>query len=488
MGLIKSQSIRNTIFTLIGFVIGAINTLLLYTYFLGKDYYGITTFVLSTAQLLMPFFTFGFQNTLIKFFSTFDDDIQQLKFLNGMIWIPLIGILFWILLIWWQQDYLSSFMSETNLIFKDFFWAIPFIGIFMAYFEIFYAWLKVHKQSVVGNFIKEVLLRILVTIGLIIVFLGVITPYQFIWLLVFIYAFIMLIVAFLAFRVKKPNFNLGFKIHWQPIIRYSFFISFSSAIAILLLDIDKFMIGKYLDISQNAFYSVATFMAITISVPLRAMHQIIHPITSELMAKNQWSQVQVLYKSSAINLQVISGWIMLGIFVNLNQIYNILPQDYKVAIPVVFLIALSKFFDALLGNNNSIIYNSKYYTFVLWIGFGLVLLTVFLNLLFIKDLGLFGVALATFLAMFLYSFVKLIFVIKRLNLFPFTVKTLESIFIIFSCFAVFFFWDFPWHPIINIALKSFLLTIIYLILNYNRNISIDINAVLDVYIQKVRVK
>jgi hypothetical protein len=35
----------------------------------------------------------------------------------------------------------------------------PFTGLCMAYFEIFYAWARVHMHSVFGNFIKEVALR-----------------------------------------------------------------------------------------------------------------------------------------------------------------------------------------------------------------------------------------------------------------------------------------------------------------------------------------
>ncbi len=484
MGVVKTQSIKNTVSTLIGFVIGAINTLLLYTYFLGKDYYGITAFVLSSAQLLMPFMTFGLQNTMIKFFSTFTDQQTQTKFLNGMLLLPLGGILFWLLVIFLFQPQLLVFVGQTNPILKNFFWVIPLVGVFMAYFEIFYAWLKVHKESVQGNFIKEVVLRLMVSLGLFLVYLEVINPSEFVWLLVFIYALITLIIAVMALRIKQPDFTLGFKMQWQPILKYSLFIAFSSAIAILLLDIDKLMIGKYLDISQNAFYSVATFMAITISVPLRAMHQIIHPITSELIAKNNWIELNLLYKKSSITLQIFSGWIMLGIFVNLNQIYAILPSEYSLAMGVVFLISLSKFFDALLGNNNSIIYNSKYYAFVLWIGLGLIVLTVSLNLLLIPSYGLFGVGLATFISVFLYSFVKLMFVIYKMKLFPFTIKTIESLMIIIFCFLIFYFWDFAWHPVINILLKSVLLSIIYFCLIYFRKTSENINEIIDGVIKK----
>ena len=52
------------------------------------------------------------------------------------------------------------------------------------------------------------------------------------------------------------------------------FIILSGSVANMLLDIDKTMINQYIKIENIAYYSVAVFMAIVISVPSRAMHQI----------------------------------------------------------------------------------------------------------------------------------------------------------------------------------------------------------------------
>jgi hypothetical protein len=54
---------------------------------------------------------------------------------------------------------ISAFLSRENPIVKDYLWLIPFTGLCMAYFEIFYAWARVNMHSVFGNFIKEVGLR-----------------------------------------------------------------------------------------------------------------------------------------------------------------------------------------------------------------------------------------------------------------------------------------------------------------------------------------
>jgi hypothetical protein len=58
---------------------------------------------------------------------------------------------------------------------------------------------------------------------------------------------------------------------------------------------------------------------------------------------------------------------MLGIFVIINQLYEIVPKEYSGGILVVlWLEFLSIWFDS--GNNNAIIFNTKYYRAVLFLG------------------------------------------------------------------------------------------------------------------------
>ena len=70
MGVVIRQSIQNTLSTYLGFGLGAVNTLFLYTRILTVETYGLLSILLSVATLLMPVFVFGLPNTLIKFFST----------------------------------------------------------------------------------------------------------------------------------------------------------------------------------------------------------------------------------------------------------------------------------------------------------------------------------------------------------------------------------------------------------------------------------
>ena len=486
MGIVLNQSLKNTIITYIGFAIGGISTIFLFPSILGKTYYGLSNYILSCANVIMPLFAIGMQNTLVKFYSQCKTEKEQNQFLSFSVLFPLVLTIPLLLLGLFFYDEISLFVTKKNPIVKEFIYLIPFIGLCMAYFEIFYAWARVHMHSVFGNFIKEVGLRLFSLVALVGMYLGWITAVEFIYLTAGIYFVALLITMLYAFRVKKPDFQLSIPYNVKGILEYTFYIILSGSVANLLLDGDKIMLNQYMDIGNIAFYSVATYIALVISVPSRAMHQIVYPITARLMHENKHDELNDLYKKTSVNLQIVGGFVMLCIFVNIDQLYEMLPKDYAGGIWIVFIIGLSKYFDLILGNNNAIIFNSKYYRMVLFLGLMLVFFTIVLNMIFIPLYGITGSAIATLLSITIYSVAKLMFVVKRMHLYPFTIQTVYSIIITAILFVLFYFWKFPFHPIIGIVLKSILVTILYVYINYRFSISKEINQVLHSLIKKLK--
>ena len=486
MGIVINQSIKNTIITYFGFGIGAANTLFMYPHFLGETYYGLTGYLLSTANVIFPLMAFGVHNTLIKFFAQYKTEKEKGAFLTFVLLLPFFVLIpltvFGIL----GYDYIAAFLSKKNPILYDYIWQVPVIGLCMGYFEILYAWVKVHLQSVFGSFIKEIVLRVFITVFLFAVYFKWISALDFINSLMGIYFAITIVMFFYAMKVRPIVFSLRFPSNSKAVFTYSIFIILSGSIANMLLDIDKTMIAQYIKIENIAYYSVAIFIATVISVPSRAMHQITYPITAKLMADGKHDELNDLYKKTSISLQVVGGLIFLGIIVNINQLYLLLPKSYSGGIFVVFAIGLSKYFDLILGNNNAIIFNSKYYKAVLFLGLFLAFLAISLNMFFIPLYGINGAAIATLISITLYSIAKLMFVVFKMKLYPFSINTLYSVLILSVCFMGFYFWEFSFHPIINILLKSFLVAMVYVFVNYKLVISLEINQVFDRLLRKFK--
>ncbi|UPT69687.1 MAG: oligosaccharide flippase family protein [Flavobacterium sp. JAD_PAG50586_2] len=296
MGIVQNQSIKNTIITFLGFGIGAINALFFYTHFLGKLHYGIVTTVLSGANIMMPIMAFGAQSTLIRFFSSYKEQKERDEFLTFILFLPLaliipVGLGFYVF-----YDQISHAWIQENPELKPFFWLIPVIGLFMAYFEVFYAWAKVHMKSVTGNFISEVLVRMIIMVLLVSVHFGWIAKDTFVYCAALAYFAQLVAMKLYAISIKMPVLRFVVPKNIREIVQYSSFIIVSGGIAVMLVDFDKVMIARYLPVSENALYSVAIFISTVIAVPSRAMTQIVAPITARLMTENKHDELNDLYK------------------------------------------------------------------------------------------------------------------------------------------------------------------------------------------------
>ncbi|WJJ95525.1 oligosaccharide flippase family protein [Algibacter luteus] len=483
MGIVASQSFKNIISTYLGFFIGAINTLFLYTEFLSDEYYGMVGYMLSLAYVVMPFMAFGMHNTLVKFYSTFKTRVSLNSFLTLMLVLPLCIIVPITLITYLGYETIASFLSNKNEIIKDYLWHTLIVAIALAYFEVFFAWAKVQMQTVFGNFMKEVFHRVGAMVLLFLLHIKVIDLEQFMAGLVLVYVLRMLVMTFYAFSIKLPKIIFKRVPNLSSILKYSFLIIIAGSIATILLDVDKVMLGHYIDIKEIAYYNVAIFIATVIAVPQRSMHQILLPLSAKYLNEKDFDALEDLYKRSSLNLFIISGFIFLLIVLNINQLYHIIPEEFSGGLLVVFMISAIKLYDNALGSNNAILFNSDYYRIVLVLGVILVVLMILLNMLFIPIYGINGAGIATFIAVFIYNTIKLIFVYRKFKMYPFTRYTFKIGLLLVASVLLFYFWEFPFHPILNIALKSALVSILYLVVIYKYNFSEDISLVMKKYLK-----
>ena len=483
MGIVLKQSFKNTISTYTGFGIGAINTLFLYTNFLTDDYYGLVAFVLSAANIMMPFMAFGVHNAIIKYYSSFKTKQNVNSFLTLMLFLPLAFIIPTLCIGYLSYEAIAALLSKENAIAGNYVWHIFILAVAMAYFEIFFAWSKVQLQTVFGNVMKEIFHRICIMLLLFCVYLDWLTADQFILSLVGVYVLRMFIMKLYAYSVRFPKLVFK-KINRLPsILKYATLMIIAGSVAMLILDIDKFMIGLMLEnIEQVAYYSVAIFIATVIAVPQRAMHQIMMPLTAKYLNEKDFQSLEDLYKRSSISLSVISGFIFLLIILNINQLYKILPEEFTGGLFVVLIVSAAKLYDNFLGNNNAILFNSDYYKMVLLFGVLLAVMATILNFVFIPIYGIEGSAFATFLAIAIYNTIKVLFVKQKLNMQPFSSSSLKIFLLLIVLSLGLYFWEFPFHAIINIILKSILVGILYFTMIYRLNISEDITIQIKKYL------
>jgi len=209
------------------------------------------------------------------------------------------------------------------------------------------------------------------------------------------------------------------------------------------------------------------------------MHQITNPITAKLLNDKDTTGLRDLYQKSSLNLFIVSGLIFVLIVLNLNQLYDMIPSEFRNGFFVVFIVGIAKLTDNVSGTNNAILFNSEHYGHALILGIITAIMVVVLNLILIPSYGIDGAAVASFIAIIIYNISKLTLVFVKFKMLPFTYNSLKTLGLIVVIILLFYFWDFTLNPIINIVLKSSLIICSYLYTVYKLKLSLDISHIFD---------
>ena len=428
--------------------------------------------------------SFGIPNTLVKYYSAYKERADLQPLLTLALAVPLLIVLPLGIFSFFANSLIADFISGRNEIVSDYVWHIFWIGLFMAYFEVFFAWSKVCLKSTLGTFFKEIFIRLGVSVLLLLLFFGVISEAGFLSWLVFLYGIRVVFMALHALRLQPFHFRLALPEGFKEVLKYTSLIILGGSISVVLLEIDRFMINQYIQIENVAYYTVAVFIATVIIVPFRSMNQITYPLTASLMNSGDLDGLKKLYKRSSLSLLAITALIFIGILLNLEDFYLLLPESYRGGVYVVLFLGLVRLFDAFLGINTAILYNSQYYRTLLLMGVVLALMTILLNAWLIPLLGLTGAAIATFISAGLYNLVKMLFVKWKFGLTPWSANSLKVFGIAVFTYLLFHWIAFPFHPVANITLKSVLIAGVYLGAILKFNVSEDLVALLRKSLKK----
>jgi O-antigen/teichoic acid export membrane protein len=486
MGIVINQSINNTITTYLGFVLGAMNVFFLYTYFLSDEYHGLLAFIISTATIMLPFISLGTHNGIIKFYSSYNNQTDKDSFISIMLIIPLLSVILLTAIGITSMDFIKIILPKTQYLNETNIWVIILTAISFAYFEVFYSLVKIKLISVFGNFLKEIFHRVLISILLIFIYFELINEQEFIFGVLSIYVLRTLIMMIYALRYNSFVFKITLPENSFLIFKYLIIICLAGAVANIVLEIDKFMIAQYLDISKVAYYSVAIYISTLITVPRRSLFQIANPLSAKLLNEKKFTELGVLYQKSSLNLLVVCGFVFLLIVYNLNDIYAFIPENYKQGYYVVLIISFTKIYNAFLGNVDGIIFNSVFYDKIVFIGVLLTILTIYFNYLLIPLYGLEGAAISSFVAICLYNSIKMYLVYLKFNLHPLTKNSYKIGIIILLGFIISFYFKLEFTLYLKLFIQTLFVSLTYIFFVIYFKISVDINNIYTKYIFKLK--
>jgi len=145
----------------------------------------------------------------------------------------------------------------------------------------------------------------------------------------------------------------------------------------------------------------------------------------------------------------------------------------------VLIISFTKLYNAFLGNIDGIIFNSKYYNVIVFTGFLLIFVTIYLNYILIPLYGIEGAAISSLISVCLYNTIKVYYVYLKFKLQPISVNTFKVISLILIGFLLSLIFSLNFSPVINIILKSSIVSIVYIYIVVFFKFSVDINKLID---------
>ena len=485
MGIVINQSIKNSLSFYFGMFLGAISTVFVYPNVFNDqpDHWGLIQLIVAYSFIISTFSNFGVPKTFIRFFPIIEN---KSKFYFFSFLLITIGYLLFLILALFFEDWFFKFISASPLLI-DKFYLIYFMVLIISFYELFVSISRSNLNSTLPTFLNEAFLKSYSLIVLILHGLKILNFDQFLFFYVGGYLMKLIIIFISQFNTKSINliFSLrGIKI--TELIQFGLFVIVGGASAMLVSRLDMVMIGKFMGLKHVAFYSVAFYVGNAIRVPGRAVVAISAPIVSKAWKNNDLKLIKDIYYKSSINQLIIGGIFFVCVWLSVDDIFSLLPEKFSGGRLVVFFIGLSQLFNVAMGVNGAIILNSKYYRFDLYANLFLLAVTFLSNYLFIPDssplkelgiVGINGAAFATALSIFLFNFIKFVFIYVKVKLHPFDIKTLYSILLLLFVYYVVDSLSLDFNPYLNILLNSSISLIIFVPILLYTKLSLELLSI-----------
>ena len=485
MGIVINQSIKNSLSFYFGMFLGAISTVFVYPNVFNDqpDHWGLIQLIVAYSFIISTFSNFGVPKTFIRFFPIIEN---KSKFYFFSFLLITIGYLLFLILALFFEDWFFKFISASPLLI-DKFYLIYFMVLIISVYELFVSISRSNLNSTLPTFLNEAFLKSYSLIVLILHGLKILNFDQFLFFYVGGYLMKLIIIFISQFNTKSINLIfslLGMKI--AELIQFGLFVIGGGASAMLVSRLDMVMIGKFMGLKHVAFYSVAFYVGNAIRVPGRAVVAISAPIVSKAWKNNDLKLIKDIYYKSSINQLIIGGIFFVCVWLSVDDIFSLLPEKFSGGRLVVFFIGLSQLFNVAMGVNGAIILNSKYYRFDLYANLFLLAVTFLSNYLFIPDssplkelgiVGINGAAFATALSIFLFNFIKFVFIYVKVKLHPFDIKTLYSILLLLFVYYVVDSLSLDFNPYLNILLNSSISLIIFVPILLYTKLSLELLSI-----------
>lgn len=484
MGIIQNQAIKGAIYSYIGVAVGFITTALIFPHILSTEEIGLLKLLVSFSLLFAQFGSLGFSNVINRLFPYFRN---KEKGHSGFIAVALIITFSGFILSAIGLELFRPLIIRNNIddsaIFVEYFNYLYPLIFFTLFFGLFDSYIKALFNAVIGLMLKELIQRVLILLSIVLYFYDILDFHNFV---IFYIAALSIptVILFVVLVVRKelvisPPGKIFNKEMWKEIFYLCLHGVISGFGSIVILQLDSIMVNKYLGISQTGIYATTFFFAAIILIPSRALIKISTTIVSEAWKSNDLEKIKLIYKKSCLTQTIIAVILFVGLWVNIDSIFKIIPAEYAVGKWVIFFVGLKNIVEMATGMNTVIILTSPHYrlyTYFTIIFMGLLVLMFFL---LIPPFGITGAAIAILISYTFFAFLRYIFLKVKYKMEAFDHKILIVLLIGGISYLAGYLLPLQKNYIVDVIMRSIVSGGIYVILIIVFRISEDINVTLN---------
>lgn len=491
MGIIQKQSIKGTVYSYLGVILGFITTAILFPRLLSTNEIGLLKLIVSFSVIFGQLGSLGFNSVINRLFPYFRDTSQKHKdFIAFALFISLIGFLITIISFEIYKPILIRNNMEKSYLLTDYIFLIIPLIFSILFFNLFDTYNKVLYDTVLGTFLKEFLQRLLILGSLLLYYFNIIDLHVFV--IAYVIAFLIPTLILLLTLIKRGEISFKIRMEYlsktilKEMLSICIFSFISGLGGLAIVHIDSLLVNKFMGISMTGIYATTFFFGTLVLIPSRPLIKISTTVVADSWKERNIENIKLIYKKSCINQSTIGLLIFIGLWINIHNIFKILPPEFEIGKYVIFFIGLANLIEMNAGVSGIIIGTSKYYRYnALFISVFL-LLIIGLNYIFIPLYGLAGAAFATTLSKLLYTLLRFVFLKIKFKMQPYNYKFLILLAIgLISYFAAYFLPEMN-NFILDIIVRSLIVTIVFGILILLFNVSVDINNLYKTTISKLR--
>lgn len=448
MGTIRKQGIQTTIITYIGFAIGAIN-MVLFARLMDPALFGLTRLLISIGLLYLAFSSLGSITLINKFYPYYRDHLAPDKrdLFGIVILLCITGFIIVSGITLGLKSPITEYYRSTNggALFSDYYYIIYPYSFFFIIFSILEVFSYNQYKSVLPIFLKEVFVRLLTTLLIILFFLYFLNTTGFIVSYSLVYAAASFVLIW--YLIRLGLFKFSFKISnltkrlSDKLIGFTSLIYGGNVFTVVSQNVDTIVISYLRDLKTTGIFEFNTYISNIIMIPQKSIVAISIPVLAQAWKDKDLAKIHRIYSRSSLVLLTYAILIFGVIWLNLENVFQVLkiPDAYLEGKSLVLMLGLMRIMDLGTGVSSQIIGTSNHWKFEFGTNLILVSLAIPLNYFMIYHFGMLGSGIAQLFSLTVFNAIRFTFLYKRYKLQPFSMKTVYTILVGLGAYYIAYF-------------------------------------------------